>query len=81
VVAVAAYADWSNTNRNVISLMWFKNDGRENFEPHILSHGPKDQLTLAAGDFDGNGRPVLATGGFYVYPPYESMGRITLWRR
>jgi hypothetical protein len=51
------------------------------FEPQILAHGPKDQITLAAGDFDGNGNPVLVTGGFYIYPPYDSMGRVTLWRK
>ncbi|PTY08466.1 VCBS repeat-containing protein [Opitutaceae bacterium EW11] len=81
VVAVAAYADWNNSKRNVISLMWFKNDGRQNFQPHLLSYGPKDQLTLAVGDFDGSGRASLVTGGFYIYPPYDAMGRLTLWRR
>lgn len=81
IVAVAAYADWSNQNRNVVSLMWFKNDGRMNFEPHVLAQAPRDQLTLAVGDFDGTGKPVLATGGFYVYAPYNAMGRVTLWRR
>jgi hypothetical protein len=80
LVAVAAYADWSNKNRNVTSLMWFHNDGHMNFEPRVLARAPKDQITLAVGDFDGNGRPVLVTGGFYLYPPYDSMGRITLWR-
>lgn len=80
VVAVAAYADWNNKNRRAISLMWFRNDGRMNFEPHILANGPKDQITLANGDFDGTGKPVLVTGGFYIYPPYDSMGRVTLWR-
>lgn len=80
VVAVAAYADWNNKNRSAISLMWFRNDGRMNFEPHILANGPKDQITLANGDFDGTGKPVLVTGGFYIYPPYDSMGRVTLWR-
>ncbi len=81
IVAVAAYADWNNKNRSVISLLWFRNDGAMHFEPQILAHGPKDQITLAAGDFDGNGNPVLATGGFYIYPPYDSMGRVTLWRK
>jgi len=80
VVAVAAYADWSNKNRNVVSLMWYRNDGKMNFEPRILAHTPKDQITLAAGDFDGTGRPSLVTGGFYIYPPYSDLGRITLWR-
>jgi hypothetical protein len=81
IVAVAAYADWNNRNRNVISLMWFRNDGRMNFEPIVLARTPKDLITLAVGDFDGSGRPSLATGGFYIYPPYDALSRITLWRR
>jgi hypothetical protein len=80
VVAVAAYSDWGNKNRNVVSLLWFRNDGRMNFEPRVLARTPKDQITLAAGDFDRNGKVALVTGGFYIYPPYDAMGRITLWR-
>ena len=80
VVAVAAYADWTNKNRNVTSLMWFRNDGHENFEPRILARVPKDQVTLNAADMDGTGHPALITGGFYLYPPYTDMARITLWR-
>jgi hypothetical protein len=80
VVAVAAYSDSSNKNRNVNSLMWFRNDGKMNFEPRVLAHDPKDQIALAVGDFDHSGRPSLVTGGFYIYPPYDAMGRITLWR-
>jgi len=77
---VSAFADWSNSGQNRISLMWFRNDGQMNFEPRVLARAPKDQITLAVGDFDGNGRPVLVTGGFYINPPFDSMGRITLWR-
>ena len=80
VVAVAAYADSSNKDRNVNSLIWFRNDGKMNFEPRILARNPKDQIALAAGNFDQSGKPSLVTGGFYIYPPYEAMGRITLWR-
>jgi hypothetical protein len=81
VVSVAGYSDWSNKNRSVVSLMWFKNDGGMHFEPHVLAYEPKDQITLAVGDFDGNGQPVLVTGGFYTYPVTSPMGRLTLWRR
>lgn len=81
IVAVAAFANWSGKRKDVTSLMWFHNDGKMHFEPRVLARVPKDQITLAAGDFDGNGKPVLVTGGFYVYPPYKNMGRITLWRR
>jgi hypothetical protein len=81
IVTVAAYADWNNQNRSVVSLMWFRNDGRMNFEPVVLARTPKDLITLAVGDFDGTGRPSLATGGFYIYPPFDALSRITLWRR
>lgn len=81
VVASAAYADWNNKNRNVVSIMWYRNDGRMNFEPRALARTPKDLITLGIGDFEGNGRPSLMTGGFYIYPPYDAMGRITWWRR
>ena len=81
IVTVAAYADWNNKGRNVVSLMWFRNDGRMNFEPVVLARTPKDLITLAVGDFDGSGRPALATGGFYIYPPFDALSRITLWRR
>ncbi|MFZ5493759.1 MAG: FG-GAP repeat domain-containing protein [Verrucomicrobiota bacterium] len=81
IAASAAYADWNNKNRNVVSLVWYRNDGRARFEPRILARAPKDLITLTAGDFDGSGRVSLATGGFYIYPPYDAMSRIMLWRR
>lgn len=80
VVAVAAYSDWNNQNRSVISLMWFRNDGKMAFEPRVLARVPKDQITLAVGDFANDGRLSLVTGGFYIYPPYDALGRITLWK-
>lgn len=81
IVASTAYADWNNQNRNVISLIWYRNDGHTRFTPHILARTPKDLITVTAGDFDGTGRVSLATGGFYIYPPYDAMSRITVWRR
>lgn len=80
VVSVAAYADWNSKNRSVTSLMWFRNDGKMTFAPHVLAGDPKDQITLAAGDFDGTGAISFVTGGFYIYPPYDRMARVTIWR-
>lgn len=80
VVAAAAYADWNNANRDVVSLMWFRNDGRMNFTPHVIARNPKDLITLAAGDLDGDGRPELVTGGFYIYPPFDEISRILVWK-
>lgn len=82
VVACSAYAeDWNKTNTMPVTLMWFRNDGHLRFTPHILAHSPKDIITIVAADLDGKGRPNLVSGGFNVYPPYERMGRVMIWRR
>jgi len=36
---------------------------------------------VTAAGLDGNGVPVLVTGGFHTHPPWENMSRIRLWRR
>ena len=79
LVAVSCFADW--TDPNAISMMAWLNDGHQNFTPVILAHKPIQLVTAAVGDLDGNGIPVIVTGGFYAVPPFESMSNITLWRK
>lgn len=79
VVASAAYSDWNNQNRQVVSLVWFRNDGRPHFTAHILARAPKDLITLDTGTVDSSGLPSLVTGGFYIYPPFDQMSRILVW--
>ena len=81
IVAVAAYADWDKMNPLIASLVWFRNEGQQRFTKRVLASDPKDLISLAVGDYDGNGRPALVTGGFPVYPPYEHIARITLWHQ
>lgn len=81
VVAVSAFIENDGQGRPLPTLAWFRNEGRMDFEKRILAYNPQDQLTLAAGDFDGDGRVCLVTGGFYVFKPSNHMGRISLWRR
>lgn len=81
IVAAAAYADWDKMNPLIASLVWFRNEGQQRFTKRVLASDPKDLLTIAVGDFDGNGRPALVTGCFPVYPPWEHIARITLWRQ
>lgn len=79
VVAVSAFNDWSKPD--AVSLMWFRNDGRQHFEPHVLAHAPTHLLALAAGDFDGSGQPALISVAFHAYPPYDRISRIQLWQQ
>jgi hypothetical protein len=79
LVSVSAFNN--SLNASSIALTAWLNDGHENFTPVVLAHQPTWMVTLAAGDLDGNGIPVLVTGGFHAYPPYTQMSRVTLWRR
>jgi hypothetical protein len=66
---------------DAVWLMAWLNDGHEQFTPVPLAHDPTHLITVAAGDLDGNGVPVLVTGGFHAYPPFTHLSRVTLWRR
>jgi hypothetical protein len=79
LLAVSCFADWSDPAS--VSMMAWLNDGREHFTPVVLAHTPTHLVTVAVGDLDGNGVPVIVTGGFHAFPPYNDMGNITLWRR
>jgi len=82
IVTVSAFNKGNDTS-SVWLTAWL-NDGHEKFTPVPLANSadsPTHLITVAAGDLDGNGVPVLVTGGFFVYPPYTHMNRVTLWRR
>ncbi len=79
VVAVSCFNEWSDPS--AVSLMYFKNDGKMNFTPHVLARSPTHLLTCVAADLDGTGQPVLVTGGFHAYPPWDRLSRILIWRK
>jgi hypothetical protein len=78
IVCVSGFNDWQNPE--AAALVVFRNDGKMNFTLHVLAHAPIQLITCAAGDLDGSGRPSIVTAGFYSYPPFDRMDRITLWR-
>ncbi|MDQ5978613.1 MAG: hypothetical protein QG602_1587 [Verrucomicrobiota bacterium] len=78
IVCVSGFNDWQNPE--AAALVAFRNDGKMNFTMHVLAHAPIQLITCAAGDLDGSGRPSIVTAGFYSYPPFDRMDRITLWR-
>ncbi|MEO6004408.1 MAG: VCBS repeat-containing protein [Opitutus sp.] len=78
IVCTSGFNDWKNPEAK--ALVVFKNDGKMNFTLHVLAHTPIQLITCAAGNFDGSGKPSIVTAGFYSYPPFDRMDRITLWR-
>ena len=79
VVALSAFNDWKDPK--AVSVVAFMNDGKMNFSPQVIARAPIQLLACDAGDLDGSGRPAIIAGGFYSYPPFERMGRFTLWRQ
>jgi hypothetical protein len=62
-------------------MMAWLNDGRQNFTPLVLARSPTHIMTVAAGDLDGNGVPVIVTGCLYATPTPEDMSSVLFWRR
>lgn len=79
LLAVSCFADESNPQ--AAAMMAWVNDGRENFRPVTIARRPYQFVTAAIGDLDGNGVPVIVTGGFHALPPFEQLSNITLWRK
>jgi len=79
IVAISSFNDWADPQ--AVSLVAFMNDGRMNFTQHGLANAPIQLQSCAVGDLDGSGRPAIVAGGFYSYPPFDRMGRLTLWRQ
>ena len=79
IVTVSAFNN--SLDSSAVTMTAWLNDGHERFTPVPLTHAPTQLVTVATGDLDGNGVPVLVTGCMYAYPPYSQMGRVLLWRR
>lgn len=79
IVAVSGFNDW--TDPEAVSLMWFENDGRQAFTPHVLARQPTHLIVAEVADIDGDGRAEIVTGSLNAYPPFNHVGRITLWKR
>ncbi|TNJ44666.1 VCBS repeat-containing protein [Tamlana fucoidanivorans] len=62
------------------SFIWLENDGSHNFTKHTIATSPTHLITMDLGDFDNNGSMDAVTGGMYVYPPYNHMKRLSLWK-
>jgi hypothetical protein len=61
------------------SLIWLENTGNMQYTKHEISKNPTHLLCCEPGDFNNDGQVDLVTGGMHTYPPFDRMGRITLW--
>lgn len=77
IFAISAYNMWEKSEAQ--SFIWLENVGGMKYVKHKVSNNPTHLLTLDAGDFNGDGEIDFVTGGMHTYPPFDRMGRITLW--
>jgi FG-GAP-like repeat len=77
LVAVSAFNLWDNPQAQ--SIIWLENIGHEQFVKHDIANAPTHLITLEMGDFNNDGEIDFVTGGMHAYPPYDRMGRVTLW--
>ncbi len=75
--AVSAFNIWDDPES--YSIIWLENDGAMEFTKHEISKNPTHLLTCEPGDFNNDGLVDVITGGMHTYPPFERLGRITLW--
>ena len=77
LVVTSAYNHWDHPRAK--SLILLENDGAMRFRRRDVANTPTHLLALELGDFDGDGRTDLVTGGMHTYAPYNRLGRVTLW--
>ena len=74
---VSAFNIWEDPASS--SFIWLENTGGMQFVKRDISKDPTHLLTCEPGDFNNDGMIDAVTGGMHTYPPFDRMGRITLW--
>ena len=77
VLAVSPFNDWEPPGAQ--SMMWWENLGEREFLGHDLAEAPTHLLTVDVADMDHDGRIDAVTGSMNLYPPFDRIGRVTLW--
>jgi len=77
VVAVSGFNYWDHLEAQ--SMMWWENQGDGSFVGRDLAAAPTHLITMALADMNGDGLPDAVTGSMNLYPPFDRIGRITLW--
>lgn len=78
IFVVSSFNLWDDPDKQ--SFICFENTGDMNFVRHNITNNPTHILPLESGDFNRDGQRDFVTGGMHVYPPYDRMARIVLWK-
>ncbi len=74
---VSAFNLWDKPGSQ--SFIWLENTGDMHFIKHNIASNPTHLISLGVADFNNDGLMDMVTGGMHTYPPYDRMGRVTLW--
>ncbi len=77
IVAASLFNQWDDQIRQ--SLIWLENDGSHHFTPRAITNRPSHLVTVDLGDLNGDGLIDIVAGGMHVFPPFDRVGRVTLW--
>ena len=77
IFCVSGFNLWDNPQSQ--SFIWLENTGNMKFTLHDIASSPTHLITLEMGDFNNDGLMDFVTGGMHAYPPFDRMGRVTLW--
>jgi len=77
VLAVSGFNYWDRLGSQ--SMMWWENLGAKEFLGHELAEEPTHLITCDVADMNGDGKIDIVTGSMNLYPPFDRIGRVTLW--
>lgn len=75
--AVSTFNLWDKPESQ--SFIWLENTGNMQFVKHDISNTPTHLISLDINDFNNDGFSDMITGGMHTFPPFDRMGRVTLW--
>ncbi|HEB60383.1 MAG TPA: VCBS repeat-containing protein [Phycisphaeraceae bacterium] len=77
VLAVSAFNYWNRPGTQ--SMMWWQNMGNGRFVGRDLAEEPTHLITCDVADMNGDGKIDIVTGSMNLYPPFDRIGRVTLF--
>jgi len=75
--AVSGFNQWDTPEAQ--SFIWLENKGNMQFVKRDIANKPTHLITLEMGDFNKDGLMDMITGSMHLSPPYDRLGRVTLW--